>query len=244
MIWKFFTGSENIGSPLIHKNKIYWTANNQKLYALSLEGSLLWVYIGASLTRDIILRGRPRPAIYRNFIYMGFYDGTLVALNKNNGKLKWKKSLSSTQSIYGNLFVEKSCLLASVFNTSLFCLNLWNGKVRWKTKANQFIFPKGSLFYKVSRSSISAVKKTNRKKMWNLGLKSYPAFLSVYKNYLIYGSLTDGRIYTVNKLTGQRLSSFKFGKGLAAPITVDNQTGDLYFLSVDAYLHKIRLNLK
>ncbi len=242
LVWKFFTGSENIGSALIHKNRIYWTAINQKLYALSLKGSLIWVYAGPSLTRDIILRGRPRPAVYKNFIYMGFYDGSLVALNKNSGKVKWKRVLSSKQSIYGDLSIKKSCLLASVFRTGLFCLNLWNGRKKWQSKGDVFIFPKGSLFYQVSDNHIFAVKKTNRKRLWSVTLKSRPINPSVYKNYLIYGSSSDSRIYIVHKSTGQPLANFKFGRGLSSPVTVDKQTGDLYFLSVNAYLHKIRLS--
>ncbi len=241
LIWKFFTGSENLGPALIHNNRIYWTASNQKLYALSLEGSLFWVYAGTPLTRDIILRGRPRPSIYKKIIYMGFYDGTIVALDKKNGKLKWKRTLSATQSIYGDLFVRHSCLLVSVFKANLFCLNLWNGRVKWKTKGDAFIFPRGSLFYQISNNNIQAIKKVNRKKIWSVNLKSYPMLPSIYKNYLIYGSLLDNRIYVAHKLTGQLLTNFKFGKGLAAPVTVDQKTGDLYFVSVDAYLHKVRL---
>ncbi|MGI9549493.1 MAG: PQQ-binding-like beta-propeller repeat protein [Bdellovibrionales bacterium] len=240
LVWKFFTGSENLGPALIHRNKVYWTSLNQKVYALSLKGDLLWTYAGPFLTRKMVVRSRPRPFIYKGRIYMGFYDGSLVALNQNNGSLKWKKQLSS-KAIVGNLFIKKSCLFVSTFKTSLSCLNPLNGKRKWKLKGESFLFPKGRFLYKISQKNISAVKKTTLKTRWSIPLKAAPALASIYKNYLIYGSLSDGSIHIVDKERGQTLSNFKFGKGLASSVTIDNN-GDIYFLSVDARIHKIRIN--
>jgi len=239
LIWKFFTGSENLSPALIHQNKVYWTDHRQQLYALSLKGTLLWTYAGPSLTREMIVRGRPRPAIYKNNIYMGFYDGSLVALNKHKGTLKWKKSLSTKQSIYGHLIVRNRCLLVSVFKESLFCLNPLNGQIKWQTKGDQLIFPKGHMFYKIFKQSIVAVKKSNRKIQWSVKLNSYPIRPTIYKQYLIYGSLGDSFIYVAHKTSGQLVSQFKFGRGLASPVTVNQN--HLYFLSIDAHLHKVKL---
>lgn len=241
LIWKFFTGSENLSRGLVDKGLIYWMANNQKLYAVSLKGKLAWIYAGPSLVRDMVLRAGQSPAIYKNFIYIGFYDGSLFALDKKTGQFKWKKTLSSSQAISGDLFVSSGCLFVSVFKSYTYCLNPWNGHLRWKKTGDDILFPKGDLFYQISESKIQAYKKTKLRKIWKKSVKNYPVLPTIYKKYLIYGSSLDGNLYIVDKKTGFSFASHYFGRGLAAPVTVDNKTGDIYFFSVNSYLHKIQL---
>ena len=241
LVWKFFTGSENLSKATIDKGMIYWTASNQKLYALTLKGALSWVYAGPSLTRSMVLRSRPQPVVYKNFVYVGFYDGTLLALNKGNGRLQWKKTLSSNLPISGDLSVTGNCLFASVFQSKTYCLNPWNGAVRWSNKGSGILFPQGSLFYQWSENELMAFKKSNRKKVWSKKVESYPIKPVVYKGYLIYGSTSDGRIYVLNKKTSAELGSYLFGRGLSAPVKVSNKESAIYFFSVNAYLHKLRL---
>ena len=138
--WKFFTGSENLGAPLISENRVYWTASNQKMYALSLKGKLLWIYSGSPVLKDFIVRGRPRPALYKNSIYMAFHQGEVVALDKKTGRLKWKKQVSPLHTIREDLEVGGNCLFVPVFDYYLFCLNPFNGKVRWKARGGSSSF--------------------------------------------------------------------------------------------------------
>lgn len=241
--WKFFTGSENTGAPLVHDGKVYWTTANQKMYALTLQGHLAWIYAGPSLSRDLTIRGRPRPVVFKNNIYVGFYDGSVVALHKRTGRLKWKKALFPQNPILSDLYLEGRCLFVSVFQSHLFCLNPYNGRQVWKTKGHAFFSKYDSLFYKVTDQKIQALDKVSRKEVWSQKISSPVLFPSFHKKYLVYGSLSDSKLYFLDRNTGNSVKTFSFGKGLSSSITVDDRQGDLYFLSVQGRLHKLRVHL-
>ncbi|MCZ0932424.1 MAG: PQQ-like beta-propeller repeat protein [Oligoflexia bacterium] len=125
--WKYFNAVENSGAPLIYDNSIYWLASNQKVYALDLKGSLLWIYSDSSLSGDFsVRRGAGRPAVYKNNLYVGLQNGSLIVLNRKTGQFKWKRSFS--QPIIEDLKINKKCLLVPIFNSHLFCLSPFNGK--------------------------------------------------------------------------------------------------------------------
>lgn len=240
--WKFFTGSENSGTPLVYKNHVYWTASNQKLYALTLKGKRIWFYSGPSLSGSFSVRGRPGLVAYKNWIYAGFSQGHLIVLNRKTGQLKWKKTLSDSHPIVESLKRDGKCLFVPVFDFYLFCLNPFNGKVRWKArggfssnlneKSVIYQFYKGQL-YALNKSSSSIIW---RKKM-DLGLAPLP--VSVFKNYLIYGFPSQGDLTVANKRNGNILFKYRFGRGLAVPLSIDVKNSSIYLFSVDGYLHKL-----
>ena len=238
--WKFFTGSENAGSPLIHEGRVYWTANNQKLYALSLSGKLLWIYSAPSPSKDFMIRGRPRPAIYKNWIYMGFTTGQLLALNKKTGKLQWQRKLSASHSINENLAISGNCLFVPVTDAYLFCIQPSNGKIRWKKRASSSFFLDAHFAtYQLYEETLYAIKKFDGKVLWKKKIGKGLLPVSVMKNYLIYGFSSKGSLIFAQTKTGHTVVEHKFGRGLAAPVSVDADNKAIYFFSIDAYLHKV-----
>ena len=243
--WKFFTDSENLGKPLIHEDKVYWTANNQKLYALSLKGKLLWIYSGPSLSKGFSVRGRPRPAIYKNWIYTGFYEGSLVALDKEKGKLQWKLPLSPSHTIREDLEISGNCLFVPVFDFYLFCLEPLNGKIRWKTRGGSSSYlAENTAVYQSYKDALYALKKFDGKRIWKKKIKAgvLPLPAVSVKDHLVYGFPSQGKLIFINRKNGKTQSEYKFGRGLAAPVRVDPENKDIYFLSIDGYLHKISIS--
>ncbi len=242
--WKFWTGSENSGPPLIHKGRVYWTAGNQKMYALSLKGRLTWIYSGPSQPKDFFVRGRPQPAVYKNWIYTSFYRSELTALDKNTGRLKWKKSLSPFHPIINGLKVKGNCLFAPVFGFYLFCLDPLNNNIRWKIPGGSSFYMAGeSVIYQSHKEALSALRAFNGKTLWTKSAKGIrpPFFVSAFGKYLAYGSPSYGILTIASSKNGKTLSQHRFGRGLAAPVSYDSADHSVYFLSVDGYLHKISL---
>ena len=242
MIWRFFTGSENIGAPVIDGKRVYFMSAGQKIYALSLKtGQAVWLYSGPFLSLDMFVRGTGRPALSRQTLYVGFYDGSLMALNKKNGKRRWRTALKGNVS--RAMGVSGRCLLVPVFNKGVFCLSKTTGKIRWKAPGGAVdpVIRKGKL-YQGDSQRLYSLEKFNGKIHWKTdqtyGVALTPAF---YKNTLLYGSPSDGQIHAVSLGTGERMSSFYFGRGLSAPVTVDQKSGEIYFFSIDGYVHKARL---
>ena len=235
--WKYFSAGENSGSPLISDDIIYWLSNDQKVYALDFKGALLWIYSDSYPSGDFLVKGTARPAVYKNNLYVGFQTGALVALNKKTGQLKWRRSFS--QPIIEDLKTDKKCLLAPVFNSHLFCLNRLNGKTLWKLAGGSSVqMTSLSDIYQSSKDQLYAFK--NRKILWKKKLKeSYPFPPVLIKSYLLYGFSSKGDVAVLQSKNGKYVGKYKFGRGLAGPITV--QGNDIYLFSVSAYLHKLKL---
>ena len=236
--WKYFSAVENSGSPLIYENTIYWLSGDQKVYALGLKGSLLWIYSGpASNLGSFLVRGSSRPVIYKNNLYVGFQNGELAVLNRKSGELKWKQSFS--QPIIEDLRINKKCLLVPVFNSHLYCLSLLNGKTLWKLKGGTAVQLSGSSYvYQFDKGWLFAFK--DRKLKWKKQLEDgLPFPPSIFGSYLVYGFPSNGSVMVRKEGNGNYVGKHRFGKGLAGPILVDGNY--IYFLSVSAHLHKLRL---
>ena len=96
--WSFSFGGEKQrgqeGQALVHDGVIYATSSYSRIFAIDARsGKRLWEY-EARLPEDIrpccdvVNRGA---AIYGDKIYFGTLDAGIVALNKDTGKVVWKK---------------------------------------------------------------------------------------------------------------------------------------------------------
>ena len=244
--WKFWTGSKNSGPPLIDGERLYWTNSHQKTYAFSLKGKRLWLYSGPSLPGDFAVRGASKPAIYKNWIYIGFYDGSIAILNKKTGRLKKTLSLSSDSikhPIRENLEISGNCLFAPVFNFHLFCLNPLKGSLRWKRPGGSSYYLSDPLaFYHYHKGWLWALERGSKKILWKKKSPSWLWPVSVFKSYLVYGSPSHGELFIARQRDGRTLARYKFGRGLAAPVAVDEKNSHIYFLSIDGYLHKLSVS--
>jgi alcohol dehydrogenase (cytochrome c) len=102
--WSFSFGGEKQhgqqAQPLVVDGVIYTTASYSRLFAVDAKtGRKLWEYDhplpeGILPCCDVINRGA---AIYGDTVYFGTLDSKLVALNRANGKVLWKKTVDDYQ---------------------------------------------------------------------------------------------------------------------------------------------------
>lgn len=241
--WKFFTNSENSGTPIIFKNMIYWTSLSQKLHAFSLSGKQIWTY-SASLPLDsFIIKSHSQPIIYKNSIYTVFNQAHLVALHAGTGKLQWKRQLSQAQPIISRLHINTSCLFVPVFEKHLFCLKPSNGKTLWKIAGGYSVLYSKTkpVLYQFYKNQLQAINTKNSKVLWKRSLLHKGQALTplLFGSYLVYGFLSFSDLVFVDINQGKTIKTYHFGEGLASPVSLDPVTKDLYFLSIDSHLHKI-----
>ena len=243
--WKFWTGSENSSAPLIHDNKIYWTSSNNKLYALSLSGKPLWVYSGPPGPSGFVTKGRPRPAIKGQLIYTGFH-GTLFAINKDSGKLAFKKELSPSHSIVSDIEKHGACLFVPVFDFYLFCLRPSSASSLWQAKGGFSSSLKGrSAIYQYHKGILYALNKFNGKPIWRKTIEELPTPPVTFNNHLVYGFSSKGKLVFASPADGKTKREWVFGRGLSAPIALDpDDSSSFYLFSVDGILHKVTVAFK
>ena len=73
--------------PIIDEEKIYFGSDNCTFWAINQkDGSVAWKYgVGSSKKKSIF----SNPALYKNSVIFGSYDGNVYSLDKNTGKPNW-----------------------------------------------------------------------------------------------------------------------------------------------------------
>ena len=175
---------------------------------------------------------------------MGFYDGTAAAIETSSGRLKWKARLPGAAAINRGLALDGACLFAPAAGSYLFCLSPSTGAGRWRAAGGgAFALSKGNYIYHGGKNFIEALNKKTGRPAWRRAIEGWPAPPAEYKNSLVYGSLSSGKLHIASQKDGRPLDSLLFGRGLGGPLAVDEKTGEIYLLSRDGHLHKIRADL-
>ena len=98
-----------------------------------------------------------------------------------------------------------------------------------------------SVIYQSYKNKLYALNQFDGKTVWEKEMRNnaIPLPPVVFKDYLVYGFPSNGKLIFANVKDGKTLTEYKFGRGLAAPVSVDQENNNIYFLSIDGYLHKI-----
>lgn len=84
-------------APLINNGKVYVHLRDHRIVALDAQtGKVFWTY-QRSIPFKITLQRVSRPISYKDSIIVGFADGYLVRISKNEGIVRWETSLSKAQ---------------------------------------------------------------------------------------------------------------------------------------------------
>ncbi|PIP94305.1 MAG: hypothetical protein COW00_03480 [Bdellovibrio sp. CG12_big_fil_rev_8_21_14_0_65_39_13] len=82
--------------PVVENGRMYVQTRNHKIFALDYKtGKILWAY-KRSIANLTTTQRASRPLIVKNKLYVGFADGTLAAIDINEGVLAWESKLAPT----------------------------------------------------------------------------------------------------------------------------------------------------
>ena len=83
------------GVPTLHEGRVFFHLRNHKIVCLDAQtGKILWGY-RRSVTFLTTTQGVSNPVVYKNKLYVGFADGTLVAFSPQEGSVVWEKRIVS-----------------------------------------------------------------------------------------------------------------------------------------------------
>ncbi len=122
--WDYFTST-----PVIADSVIYFGAG-EDLYAITVnDGYLLWTY----KTGDVV---HTSPAINKNRVFAGSFDGHIYALNRSTGVLDWKFKTNGRFTFpkgeaSGNPVVASGILFAGARDNGLYALDVRGGYCNW-----------------------------------------------------------------------------------------------------------------
>ncbi|MFV8259039.1 PQQ-binding-like beta-propeller repeat protein [Bdellovibrio bacteriovorus] len=243
--WTFNTKSENLAAPLLEDGIVYFLAGNSVFYALDAStGHQVWLYSRQD-TSQFSIRGGSQAALSNGTLYVGFSDGSVVALNAKTGSSLWEVQLNRNKrfrDIDATPVVEGNQLYVAGYDDKLYCLSADKGEVVWRIDGGGYsgvTVVGDKLIYPTTNGEVQALNKASGDKLWSYKLKDGIATqVRTYKGVLVFGE-SQGSLRFLDANGGTEVGSFEPGRGILSSPQVDEKAGRVYFISGEANLYAI-----
>ena len=251
--WKVDLKSTFASRPSVWNGRIFVTTPQDSVYALDAgTGKVVWAYRRRSAeSTNIRLCSSPLPL--PGEVYVGLSDGFLIALNPEDGTLKWEKKLHFAKKftdIDATPLLAGDRILVPTYDGELYALQPKTADVIWKNDLGGARRPTldptagtNLVYFPSSASTVSSVDTQTGKIAWTFTLDGgAPTEVVVTGDRLVFGSSTQ-YIYVLQKTTGKLLYRFNLGdgSGVAADPFLDEATGNVYFLSHAGNLYQFHV---
>ncbi len=250
ILWEFKLNSESLAAPLVQGQFVYHVAGSNTLYAFNkITGESVWVKTNAAKS-NMTVRGQTAPVYEQGVLYLGFSDGTFVAINAQNGRELWSKRIGDDKKfndVDATAVVTPTCILVSSFANALFCLDKNSGGIKWRHDFggyNSVLVTDNQIYYPTLNSEIHLLDAESGKlirKVVNIdGLATQPIEVGPY---IAYGE-SEGKLVLRAKGSLKEVASFAPGLGIFARPSVDASLTQIFFVSGDANLYRFDLKDK
>ena len=250
ILWSFPLNSESLTAPLIRGSYVYHITSNNTLHAFDGEsGRELWVTT-KGLKAVMTVRGQTQPLFHNGVLYVGFSDGQFSALNAENGRELWSKRLGDDKKfndVDASARITDNCVLVASYANALFCLDKKTGNIKWRHDVGGFqpvLTVDNKIYYPTGNQEIHVLDGPSGKLLSKIAIsKGFSTEIIAYNNFLIYGE-TKGSLVVLDRKTLEEVTRFSPGRGLFARPTIDEEKGEIFILSNEANLYKIKLHGK
>lgn len=250
-LWQTRVSSEVLAAPAIGDNIVVVRCIDGRVFGLDASnGNRLWIYDRS--VPLLTLRGNSALLVRAGAVFIGYDDGTIVALELEDGGLAWEQNfvnpegrteLDRLADIGDQMVMVASDLIVSSYKNRVSALAGNSGRLLWFKDISSETgvqVDRVNLAISASNGEVWMLDRRNGSTMWkqdqllNRGL-GRPAF---YGNQLVVGD-AEGYLHWINVETGEFVARVREGKkGFAgAPISVGTT---LYVLTNDGTLAAYR----
>ncbi|MDO5972526.1 PQQ-binding-like beta-propeller repeat protein [Flavivirga aquimarina] len=247
--WKYF-----MASPKVEGNNVLIGSGDGNLYAINItSGKLNWKFKTNG-------RIRATPLVHKNKIYQPSNDGYVYVLNLN-GTLDWKFATKGTTYNPVDYTFDRSSIIAQpLIKNDLLIIASRDGNtygVDLKTQKKKWDFTYGNTWAMGTNISDNIVYvnwstndtfcaldlKTGEEK-WKFKTGSHNFPRALLSNTSVYMASSDGKIYRLNKLTGEKVWDYTIGDEIYASPIYDTETKSIFFGCDNGYLYAINEGTK
>jgi len=184
-IWRQQVSSEVLSSPRSNGDVVVVQTVDDKLIALEADsGEQRWIY--ETTLPPLTLRGTSRPVITSSdMVIAGFSNGTLVAVNAEDGVWSWEERVAVPEGRYdiervidvdGDLVLDGSRVLAASYQGNLMAFDVVSGRIVWGTEASSYhglALGFGNIYFSDDRGYIVAMQDNSEEIVWESGDLQY-----------------------------------------------------------------------
>ncbi len=227
--------SISVSPVLVDGNDLYIGTGNI-LNAFDLSGKVLkWRFTAD----DAIIS---KPVSNENMIYTTSFNGTVYALDKNDGRIKWEHDVKTK--IWSSLILINNSVYFGDRSGNINALDAQTGGSLWKYETGYFVdsapaFLNGTLFVSSNDGKVYALNASSGEPVWK-SEQLFPIYASpVVEKGSIYIGALDGKMYKLNRTDGRTTGICATnGTITASPVVRDgmvyvgSQDGNLYACKV------------
>jgi eukaryotic-like serine/threonine-protein kinase len=217
-----------IAAPLAVEQVIFAPNANNNLYAMDLQGNLLWTYSTAGP-----LWATPATDPDCKCIYLPSMDHTLYSIDAKSGKLNWQTQALGG-SIVGTPAYGSGVLYVGTFANELLALNANNGQVIWRTPTKDWVWGgpilnNNILYFGDLSGAFFALDATNGSVKWQQQFVGAITQSPLIADDKIYFTTDPGSVYALD-LNGTTLWNKNLGEKVKA-FTSPVKAGDLILVA-------------
>jgi outer membrane protein assembly factor BamB len=187
MIWDFSSVKGRwVGSVLIVGNTIYAPCADNNLYALDLQGNLLWKFsTNAAIWAQPVTDGKT--------IFVASMDHWIYAVNPSDGTLIWKADTGGAL-VTAPLLDSSGILYVGTLANEMVAVQSSNGQILWKTPTDGAIWSTpvmhgGNLYFGDLTGAIYSVASSDGKIVWQQSTgSSISGSMALLPDGLVYGN--------------------------------------------------------
>jgi len=251
-LWTYDSKEELATAPVIDGQRVLVASQTSTLFAVDRgTGKWAWQY-RRDMPGGFTVHGASRPAVALGTVFIGFADGEMVALDANDGTLKWERALAaagpSTSSPVQFLDVDTSpavdAATGRVFVASyaggLYALDAKSGEIVWQsaTQGITNLASAGEVLFASGDRQVTAYAAATGTPIWTYNPGDRAARRPVLARELLVVPLSSSLVF-LDARTGRQRRAWDPGEGVsAAPLWTGSH---LVVLSNLGYLYSMYL---
>ena len=251
--WSAKVSSEVLSAPLITPTRVIVRANDGRVFGLDpADGSRKWVFDRGLPT--LTVRGNATPVGGNGVSYIGYDDGTVVAIREEDGQRVWEQVVSEPEGrtelarmadIDGELMLDDDTLYVVSYHDRVMALSAINGQPLWAHDVGGWsgtaITPDKVLLTDKS-GNVWALNRATGDSLWKQNIFENRQLTSpvVQGDYVVVGDL-DGYLHWLRLETGEVAGRVRVNDGALRGTPQLSPEGTLVALSNEGQLAAYRL---
>jgi outer membrane protein assembly factor BamB len=182
-------------------------------------------------------------ALTRSTLYFSSYGGSVYALNRFTGKLRWKTTVRGARNnlvpFYATPALGKGKLIVGGTDGSVYALDARSGSQRWRYDGDGYVYGSaaiwhGRVFIGDFGGGFAALSLKSGRLLWKHSLGPIIGSATVMRGIVYISSLRPARTYAYDARTGRQVWAFQDGQ--FSPIIAD---GKEVWLTGKAHVYRL-----
>ena len=250
--WETKVSSEVLSAPFIQGGIVVVRANDGRVFGLDTGGQRKWVYDRGLPTLSV--RGNASPVGGDGIVYIGYDDGTLVALRIADGQRLWEQlvaepegrtELARMADIDGEMLLDGGVLYVVSYHDKVMALSTQTGQPIWAHDVGGWsgaALAPGAVLLTDKKGNIWAIDRASGSSLWkqNLLVNRQLTTPVVMGDYGVVGDL-EGYLHWFRLDTGDIVARQKIEGAAIRGTPQISPEGTLYALTNEGELAAYRL---